>query len=123
MFWNSKAKRRRSALAAAIGDELVRVTKSQRLASAADDAERVRLCAIWQDEARAAWYEGLRQSRLAILQSRDLRYASMGPRERIVIGDRLWATSPDNKDLAGAEQMYARWVLAYEAQIRARGSE
>jgi len=94
-------------------------TKSEILAEAGSSYERMLLCARWQDEARAAWYEGMRRHVLSVLQSNGRAYEEMGARERKAVGARLWASSVDAKDLACAEEMYGRWVLTYEAQARA----
>lgn len=94
-------------------------SKAEILAEAGSSFERMRWCARWQDEARAAWYEGMRRQVLAVLESDSRAYDGMGARERKAVGARLWTSSVEAKDLVGAEQMYGRWVLTYEAQDRA----
>lgn len=120
MSWGSKRKAEspseRMARAEAI---MARPTKSQLLDAADDDYERMLLCAGWQDKARADWYDGLRMSIARVVASNDRRWAGYSTAERRHIGERLWESDPRNKELAGAEQMYARWVLTYGERYRA----
>jgi hypothetical protein len=120
MLWNSRSKNEEELRTASV-EIAFRKSKAEQLAEVSSPLDRMRMCAAWQDKARGDWYEGQRRQILAILESRDLRYRGMNSRVRQAIGERLWATSMENKDLAGAEAMYGRWVLTYEAQARAEG--
>jgi hypothetical protein len=121
MFWSRRATKaeRASANTAAVISSTP--TRSEILDALPDNLARMRQCAVWQDKARADWYLGERAEIARILNSRDLRYRNMGPAERRVIGSRMWTLNPRNKDLAGAEQMYARWVSSYSALAKADG--
>lgn len=121
MFWSRKRKLARGDLNNAAWEESRRKSKAQLLAEASDNLVRMRMCAEWQDAARDAWYEGERQEIIRVLSSKDLRYEYMGVRERSMVGAQLWSSNPRNKMLAGAEQMYARWVSSYSALAKADG--
>jgi hypothetical protein len=121
MFWDRKPTRQERDSRLVADSMRSTTTKADLLKAAPDNLVRMRMCAEWQDRARADWYKGERAEVLRLLTSRDVRYRLMGPEERKVIGRQMWTLNPRNKELAGAEQMYARWVSSYSQLAKADG--
>jgi hypothetical protein len=118
MSWNRRHDRRDSALGMAAEALASTPTKADILNCAQNDYDRMLLCADWQSRARSDWFLGQRNTILMVLQHTGVRWAGYSVQQRKHIGERLWSSDPRSKELADAEQMYARWVLTYEALYR-----
>lgn len=123
MFWHRRNRRRDNEKMGRLAAGTINssLTKAELLEAAPDNLVRMRMCAEWQAKARAAWYEGERREVIKLLTSEQAQHRHMDVRARKLVGQRMWALNPKNKDLAGAEQMYARWVSSYSALAKADG--
>lgn len=99
---------------------------SETLAKMSNDWQRYQFCRMKVDGYRNAWFRGQRNSVLQVLRSTEEQYDHMSAERRVSTGESRWSKSLESKDLAGAEQMYARWAMLYlaaSAETRARNPQ
>jgi hypothetical protein len=87
--------------------------KGEELRAAGSNLAKARLAQAWQEKARDAWYAGLEK---AIRDG-----ARRGQEEANARTE--WGKSYRAKELAGLEQMYARWASLYYSASTADARE
>lgn len=83
-----------------------------------DDNARYDQCLAWAEEERNKFYQGLRETILDVVESREERYRQYSPEARTRIGEQRWSNTSKSKELAGNEQMYMRWAQGYKNSPR-----
>lgn len=76
-----------------------------------NDFQRAQACRAKAEGLRNKWYEGLREAIADALIDPDLRNFTAEQKE--ITGESRWSLTKRSKDLAGAEQMYWRWMAGY----------